>query len=630
MKHAMACSLALLLLALAQPGLSEESPPRDESYPAGDIALHLDLTRVPQRVYEVAETIPVAPGPVSLYYPQWVPGDHKPSNPIESLAGLVIHGNGKVIPWRRDLRNMYLFHLDVPEGVRALQVSMESLIQPESHGFLGATPKLASLNFEQVLLYPAGYAARRIGVLPSITLPTGWNYASALETDHRKGNDVSFKRTDLETLVDSPVLAGEYFKRVDIASGHGQAIRLDVAADRPAGLDAAAGEASILAKVIEQTDALFRARHFDHYDFLLAVSDHVGTHGLEHHQSSSNYLSASAFADPHSLLFGALLPHEYVHSWDGKYRVPADLWTPDFNTPMQDDLLWVYEGFTNYYGEVITARAGIWTPAQYRDVLARHVAQMASQSGRQWRSLQDTADAVPMSPTTWNNWQRGDQDYYDEGILLWFDVDTQIRSLSGGARSLDDFARAFFGHPGGTGNVKTYDFAELVATLNRVQPYDWSAFLQHRLTYVGVGLPETGLDRSGWKLVLTDASSEADKAWGTPGDTRLGPGVMLTSEGRVVDVYKGSPAFTAGLLPGVKLLSVNGIRFSPDQWLDALKTKAPIDLIVQNGDTVGTATLDYREGEKYAHLERVGGTADALSAITAPRPVATAAQAGNP
>ncbi|MGN6226833.1 MAG: M61 family metallopeptidase [Dyella sp.] len=608
--------MALVLPAAAA---TELPVPVDQPY-AGTLTLALDLTDAPKKVFRVAETIPVTPGPLTLYYPKWIPGEHAPSGPIQNVTGLVISADGKPVRWRRDLREMYAIHLDVPAGVKQLDLAFQFL-SPGDGGAFGAsassTPKLVDMEFNQVAFYPAGHYTRQITIAPSVTLPAGWKFGSALEVASQSGATITFKPVTFNNLVDSPLIAGAHFNRVDLDPGAKIPVHLNVVGDGADDVKLSDKQLAGQRAVVQQTLKLFGAHHYGRYDFLLTLSDHTGHFGLEHHQSSDDRLPANFFTDDtmHTLA-ASLMPHEYVHSWNGKFRRPADLWTPTFMEPMQDDLLWVYEGLTDYWCGVITARSGLWSGAQYRDSLASIAAAMAHRTGRGWRSLQDTADAAPLTyfgGGGWINWRRG-TDFYPEGQLLWLDVDTQIRELSHNKHSLDDFARAFYGMDPGSYVTKTYTFDDVVATLNQVQPYDWAKFLRQRLDYTGTELPEHGIERSGWKLVYTDKPNDMDKAM-----EKVRHGVNLAyslglsagSNGQIFDVQWDGPAFKAGLVPGLTIVAVNGKDYSPDALKDAVTAAkgagAPVELLVKNVDTFSTYRVDYHDGLKYPHLVRATG-----------------------
>jgi predicted metalloprotease with PDZ domain len=491
-----------------------------------------------------------------------------------------------------------------------------------------ATPDLVDMEFNQVAFYPAGYYTRQIQIQPTVELPEGWKFGSALQVDSQSGNTTHFKPVSFNNFVDSPLIAGANFNRVDLTPSGGTSVHLNVVGDSAKAVKLTDKQLQQQRDVVKQTNLLFGAHHYDHYDFLLTLSDHTGHFGLEHHQSSDDRLPADFFTDDDMHLWAAsLMPHEFVHSWNGKFRRPADLWTPNFNVPMQDDLLWVYEGLTDYWCGVLTARAGLWTPDQYRDSIANIAADMTYRTGRAWRSLQDTADAAPLTyygSDSWLNWVR-DTDFYPEGQLLWLDVDTKIRELSGGKHSLDDFAHAFYGMDNGSYVTKTYTFDDVVNTLNQVQPFDWKTFLRERLDYTGGELPEHGIERGGWKLVFTDTQGQAEKAYEGirhVANLSYSIGLIVNQNGRIADVQWNGPAFQAGLVPGLSIVAVNGRDFSLDSLkdaIDAAKTsQAPIELLVKNVDVYSTVKIDYHGGSRYPHLVRGDGK-DVIGAIVAPR-----------
>jgi predicted metalloprotease with PDZ domain len=627
---ALALGAALVLPTVAAAQADVSKMPLDRPYP-GTLTLKVDLSGAPRKIFRVHETIPVQPGALTLYYPKWIPGEHSPSGPIENVAGLVISANGKPLAWRRDLRDMFTLHLDVPAGVSQLDLAFQFL-SPGDGGLFGAsassTPNLVDLEFNQVAFYPAGHYTRQIQIRPSVTLPAGWQFASALEVDSRDGNTTRFKPLGFNNFVDSPLIAGAHFNRVDLNPGGQVPVHLNVIADEAKQVKLDDKQLKQHRALIVQAEKLFGAHHYDHYDFLLTLSDHTGHFGLEHHQSSDDRLPADMLTDDKSYtLMASLMPHEYVHSWCGKFRRPARLWAPDFNTTEEDDLLWVYEGLTDYWSGVLTARSGLWTAAQYRDSMANIAAAMAHRTGRAWRSLQDTADAAPLTyygGGGWGNYRRG-TDFYPEGQLLWLDVDTQVRELSHGKRSLDDFARAFFGMDNGSYVTRTYTFDDVVNTLDQVQPYDWKRFLRTRLDYTGDQLPEHGIERGGWTLVYTDQPSEFAKgveAIRHNLNLSYSLGLMLSSKGAIRDVQWDGPAFAAGLVPGLTVVAVNGKDYSADVLKDAITaakgTTAPIELLVKNDDTYSTVKVDYHGGLKYPHLVRGKGK-DLLGAITTAR-----------
>ncbi len=592
----------------------------DQPYP-GNLTLHVDLSDASRHLYHVRETIPVSAGHAILYYPKWIPGVHGPSGPLSNVAGFVITANGKRIPWRRDLKEMYAFHVDVPDGVDKLELAFEYLAP--------ATPNYIPLSFNEVAFYPAGHYTSRITIEPSVKLPLGWKFASALETASQSGDEVTFKPVSFENLVDSPLMTGKYFTRIDLAPGQDTKVHLNITGDTAAGVKATEEQIAKQRALVVQANKLFGAHHYAHYDFLLVTSDHTNHFGLEHHQSSDDRLFANFLTDPDvNVAAGTLLPHEYIHSWNGKFRRPADLWTPTFTEPMQDDLLWVYEGLTDYWAGVLTARSGIWTTDQWRDSLAAIAADMSARTGRSWRSLQDTADGIPLSSRGgsqgWGNLRRG-SDYYPEGQMLWLDVDTKIRDLSGGKHTLDEFARAFYGMDNGSYVPKTYTFDDVVATLNGIQPYDWASFLRQRLDYTGDTLPEHGIEGGGWKLVYDDKptafAKTAEKLRKTV-NLAYSLGIQVSDKGVVTDSQWDGVAAKAGIVPGVTLVAVNGKDYSAQVLKDAVAEaksgSTPIQFLIKDIDDYRTVGVDYHGGLKYPHLVRGEGK-DLIGAIATPK-----------
>jgi predicted metalloprotease with PDZ domain len=610
--------------------------PSDPHY-AGELTLSVDLTDPGQKIFRVHESIPAKAGAVTLYYPKWIPGEHSPSGTISQVAGLVIStDSGQRVEWRRDLDDMFTLHLAVPPATASLQLEFQ-LLSPGPGGAFGqsvsATDDIEDLEWNQVLFYPAGYAVRNITVRPSVRLPPGWGYASALAGNPANAGVVQFDAVSLEQLVDSPLITGRYFARIDLAPGADVPVHLDLVADHAGDLQVSDAQLQQHRNLVAQAQALFGAHHYQHYDFLFTLSQNTGHFGLEHSQSSDDRLFARFFTDPDTYLAGGgLLPHEYVHSWNGKFRRPAGLATPNYNVPMRGDLLWVYEGLTTYLGDVLTARSGIWSAEQYREQLAAIAAGMDHRPGRAWRNLQDTADEAQVLyyvPGDWSSWRRG-VDYYDEGELIWLDVDMTIRELSSGHRSLDDFVRAFFGTDNGSFIVKPYDFDDIVRTLNAVQPNDWAGYLRNRLDTHATPAPLEGIARSGWALSYDDQPSATFKARGKVRkylDLRYSLGLIVSTEadsyGKLLDVLWNSPAFTAGLAPGMTVLAINGRKFDPervDEQLTAAKSATvPIDILAQNFDSFTTVRLDYHGGPMYPHLTRLAAGADRLAGVIAPK-----------
>lgn len=602
----------------------------DVPYP-GVITLAIDATDTDRRIVQVNETIPVTgPGDLVLLYPQWLPGTHAPEGTMDRFAGLVIKAGGSRVVWTRDVTNMFAFHVAVPADATTLNVSFQYLSPVNDKvGDIEISTTIATLEWNTLVLYPAGYFARQIPVEASLALPEGWSIGTALELGGSARGAIRFARTTLETLVDSPVYAGRYSTRFDLDPGGPAPVYLDVFADRASELDAEPAQLAAHRALVQQAYRLFGSHHYDHYDFLLSISDLTRPQGLEHHRSSEDSVSAGYFADyDKSVSVRDLLPHEYTHSWNGKFRRPADLWTPNYNVPMRDTLLWVYEGQTEYWGEILSARSGLRTPEQERDSLALLMATYDRMPGRGWRPLQDTTnDEIinPRRPQSWRSWQRF-EDYYVEGALIWLDADTLIRDLSKGQKSLDDFARTFFGIENGSYTPVTYGFEDIVKALDAVQPYDWASFLRTRLDAVDAGTPLDGLKRSGYRLVFTETPSEFLKSSEIERKTRnfnFSLGVTINKDGMLSSVLWDGPAFRAGLVRGAQIIAINGLAYSDDTFSDEIKaaktTAVPLELIVKTADRFKIVKIDYHGGLRYPHLERDAAVPDRLDAILAAR-----------
>jgi len=618
--------------AMAEPEPAPDAPripaPRDVPHP-GVIQLVVDATDLERGILAVHETMSVAAsGPMILLYPKWLPGNHAPRLFTERLAGLRITASGQKVAWRRDPVDMSAFHIEVPKGVSVLDISFQYLSPISAREWPRLlSPNLLDIWWPTVTLYPAGYFSRQIEVEAGVKLPENFQSASALEIASLEGQMVKFKPTTLDTLVDSPVVAGRFLRQFDLDPGSSAKVRLDLFADRPEDLTVPAEVIAHYKTLVQQAHKLFASHHYDHYDFLLWLSDAISPIGLEHQQSSEDGASPSYFHDwDGSLSTRHLLPHEFTHSWNGKFRRPAEMWTPNFNVPMRDSLLWVYEGQTQYWGQVLAARAGLLTPQQAMDALATYAASSDHQPGRTWRDLQDTTSDPIFAegrPQSWPTWQRN-EDYYFEGQLIWLDVDTLIRERSGGKRSLDDFARAFFGVSDASYVTKTYRFEDVVKALNDVQPYDWGAFLNSRLHSHGPGAPLDGLKRGGYRLVYNDSETEFFRSSeGGATDLSFSLGLVASPTGAITDVLWDGPAFKAGLVPGMQVIAINGVAYDSGRLKsavrDALGTGPGLDLLIKKGIAYRTIRIDYHEGLRYPHLERLATGPARLDDILAPK-----------
>ncbi|MES3025836.1 MAG: peptidase M61 [Pseudomonadota bacterium] len=617
------CALALAL-ALAVPAMAEVPAPLDVAYP-GTIVLKVDATNLAQQIFRVKASIPARPGKLTLLYPQWVPGNHGPSGPLNQLAGLRFSGNGKPIAWTRDPVQVHAFHLEVPAGVSTVEAEYQFLSPVEAaQGRITMTGEMLGVQWHAMALYPAGHASRRITVQPNLTLPAGWQYGSALEPLERVGDEVRFKPLDLETLVDSPVFAGRHFRRIDLDPGAKVPVTLNIMADNPESLAAKPEQLAPHRAMVKQAQKLFGSHHYKRYDFLFALSDEFGGIGREHHQSSENGVGSGYFTDWAKNEYDRdLLPHEFTHSWNGKFRRPAGQDVPNFNVPLQNSLLWVYEGQTQYWGHMLAVRSGLVSAAFARDELAATAARYDNLQGRNWRAMQDTVNdpiVTARRPLGWGSWQRG-EDYYSEGALIWLDVDTKIRELSAGKRSLDDFARAFYGIDNGSVGPVHYTFEDVVAALDQVQPLDWAPFLRTRLDGNGAA-PLDGLARAGWKLVYSETPSEFTRAAeerSKATDFTYSLGMVVKNDGAISSVQWDGLAFRAGVSANTTLMAVDNRAFKPEVLKAAVKKakldKTPIVLLVKKGQTFRSVSLDYAGGLRYPRLERIAGTADRLEAI---------------
>lgn len=605
---------ALLSAGAAAQSLTSAIPAAVDTPWPGTITLDVDATNVAQGLFTVRETIPVKSGPLVLLYPQWKPGNHAPSGQIKNVAGLTITANGKPLAWSRDPVDMYAFHVAVPAGVKTIEARFQYLSPVDSSDDyrVVTAPTLLNLQWESVSLYPAGHYVRGIQVKASATYPAGWTAFSALR-GAKTGNRVSYDQTRYDILVDSPVYAGLHAKQIALDP----AVSLDIVADTPEELAITPEQIATQKALVVQADKLFGARHFDHYDFLLAASDVQSGDGLEHHRSSENTVDGDFFTEWAANVGDRYVTaHEFTHSWNGKFRRPFDLWTPDYRTPMQDSLLWVYEGQTQFWGDVLAARSGVWSKQEYLDTLANVAASYsAGTPGMDWRSLQDTTNDPILTghgdTSAWGSWSRG-YDYYRNAELIWLEADQTIRELSHGAKGLDDFAALFFGvEPGQWDHEMTYRFGDVVAALNQVQPYDWAKFLRQRLDGTSPTTTLAGIEKAGYKLVFTEEPSATTKQAGSKikgTNLTYSLGLNVNAKGAITSVLWNGPAFKAGLTPHDTIVGINGLVWDAPRLRSAVtaaKTgKDPIILLIQNHDRFRTVSIDYHGGLRYPHLER--------------------------
>jgi predicted metalloprotease with PDZ domain len=640
--------LPLALLALCTPTLlqAQKTP----------IRINADLSEAPRRLYHAEIDIPVTPGPLTLITPEWIPGNHRPTGPAEDITGVVFTANGETLKWRRDNVDLYQFHLTIPKGVTSLHAHLDCIVTAR------VTDHMAVLEWEKLLLYPANIPGRDIPIQPSLTVPAGWGIGTALtptgttpppattgvdEKDHGPtpgATTTTYAATTVEQLEDSPVITGQYFHEFPLAPELPVKHYIDVVSDLPGDSNLRPSLLVACSNLVREANAAYGSHHYNVYHFLLTLSDVAGGEGLEHGQSSDNGVGEKAFSEAHAN--SDLLAHEYTHSWNGKYRRPGRLYQPTFADAQQGDLLWVYEGMTQYMGNVLSARSGLRTHQQYLDTIANTAASLDYKPGREWRSTEDTAIAASIlrgGNPAWSNWKRG-QDYYQEGALLWLDVDTKIRQLTDNKKSITDFQQIFLAKGGNTGPlIVPYERPELVADLNQVAPYDWAAFLRDRVDAITPRADVAGITQGGYKLVYLDHQPASERNGGGEGRRGGGPNVWYSiglriggagagggggrgaaagGDGTISDVRWGGPSDDAKLYPGQRIIAINGHAYSADALTSAIREakgkSEPIHLLVEHEGTVATYDVNYHDGERYPSLVRVDGTPDYLSDIAKP------------
>lgn len=605
------------------------------------IKLDVDASDAPRCLLHARMHIPAAPGPLTLFYPKWIPGEHAPDGPINGLVDLKMSAAGKPLQWHRDAKDMYAFHLEVPSGADAVDVSLDFLL-PTGSGSFSAGPsssaKLLDLSWNEVLLYPREAKPLDLEYLATLRLPEGWQFGTALPVQDSTGARIQFSPARLETLVDSPVIAGQYFRTIDLTPGETPSHVIHIVAESAAALEMKPEDVRHFTHLVREANALFGAHHYRSYHFLLTLSDHVSHFGLEHHESSDNRVGEDFLTDEDARnLSASLLPHEMAHSWNGKYRRPAGLATPDYEQPMKGDLLWVYEGLTTYLGDLLATRSGLMTNSDFREAIAASAAALDRQEGRHWRPLSDTTDAAQLlygAPAE-GAARRRRTDFYPEGELIWMEADTVIRRQSHGRRSLDDFCREFFGGKSGPPRVIPYTFDDVVAALNRVVPYNWHDFFEKRIYEINPHAPLGGIENGGWRLAYTNrvpSRLKAREAARKYTDLSFSLGFTLKEDGDITDVLPDSPADRAGIGPAMKLVAVNERRWTPEILRTAVASAAtntaPIELLVENDDYFKTCLLDYHGGEEYPCLERDPSRPDLLDEMLkplTPEPVAGSA-----
>jgi predicted metalloprotease with PDZ domain len=644
MSHRPLALVALAAALLAQPLTAQPQPsapvqqalppaaplPTDTPWPGGTIALSIDASDTRRGLYKVTQTIPVPAGmrTLTLLYPEWLPGNHAPRGPISLVSDIRFTANGKPLAWQRNPLDVYQIDVTVPDGVRSVTASfVHTSPITGSEGRVTMTQEMLNLQWEKMSFYPAGHYTRRIAVEPRVTFPAGWQVFTALDGQRASGDRVNWVRTDYQTLVDSPIFAGKYAQRWTI----GENFYLDAVADKPSQLAIKPEHLKTFSHLVTESDLLFGGRPFDRYHFLLAMTDRMGGIGLEHQRSSENQYEPDSLVKWDEMDWDRnVIAHELVHAWNGKYRRPEGLWTADYRIPMQNSLLWVYEGQTQFWGWVLAARSGLQKKDTVLGMFAAAAATYSEgQPGREWRSVADTTYDPIISarrPIPYSSLQRS-EDYYVEGALVWLEADQIIRKGTNGARGLDDFARAFFSATPGDLGQRTYDFDEVVRTLNGVYGHDWASFLDTRLRQPNQPSPLRGIEAAGYRLVWKDTPNLYDKGRYDHGKTTnlmYSLGLALDNTGKVTSTLWDGPAFDAGIVNGAQVVAVNGEAYTKDVLTQAITAakgsgKPPIQLLVKRGERYDTVPIAYHGGLRWPWLEKVGAGEQGLDRLLAAR-----------
>jgi predicted metalloprotease with PDZ domain len=615
-------AFAVITITAVATGASAQNPT------APVITLIVDESQASRRIAFVHEDIQVRPGALDLAYPRWIPGEHGPTGPIQQLAALRIRAGEKTLSWIRDPEEIYTIHIEVPPGADQISVEFDTLVENtvSDHQLL--------LAWNTAVLYPRNVDKRSLMIEPSILLPPNWKQGSSLRVSKQSGSRVDFAPVSLERLIDSPVLAGEFFRTVPLASAW--PAELEITGDSQAAVDTAdnAHAFTLFAKLVDQDRAMFGFRHWQSLHLLMSQSAARPFDGLEHEDSPYCAIGDAALSKKDQLeKFGwVLLAHEQSHSWDGKYRRPAELYSKlDYQGPERATLLWVYEGLNEYIGMLLATRAGFNDATYMRDYLGRIAADFAQEPGRASTPLVDTAaenwvlraSDFGGSGFGWRSLRRG-QDYYDEGALIWLRADTIIREKTLGHRSLDDFLRSFFGQRDTDTIVVPYTREEVEAALSAICPFDWHNFFETAIYQINSNPPTEGIEAAGWRLAYNATPNNepfyADMtSIGYFGSYSIG--ITVKKDGTIFDVLPGSPAYDAGLGPDMTILAVDGQVYSSDVLNESIAhpKNGKISLVVRNFNSVESREVLYAGGVRFPHLERIAGSHDYLSEILQPR-----------
>jgi len=599
---------------------------------AADLTVRVDARDITRKRVHTDMTLAVKGGPLTLVFPKWIPGEHGPTGPLDSIIGLEIRANGQMLAWHRDPLDMYAVAVTVPGGATRLEITLDTGLATGGGVFsTGPTSseQLAVLPWNEFVLLPKGRDAGSIATEATLLAPPQWQLNCALALHPQPDGSVRLEPATLARLIDSPLQMGRYAKRIELTGSapfpelqHA----ISLVADTPAALSVPEDFAAGYSRLVAQAGQLFGTRMYRHYTWLLTLSDHVAHFGLEHHESSDDRTAENSLAEPSSReAVAELLAHEYVHSWNGKYRRPAGLLSPDYQKPMDGSLLWVYEGLTQFWGTVLPVRSGLVPPESYREMLASLAGRFAVGTGVRWRPLADTAVHAQVlydAPSAWESSRRG-VDFYEASEFLWLNVDAQLRAGSSGHASLDDFMKRFYAGGGGEPAVRPYVESDVYATLSGVAPGDWRALIRRHLDTLGPGALLAGLESSGWRLGYSAAKNSYVEAWQKRSgvtDRSWSIGLLIDDkDNRIIDTVEDRAAARAGAGPGMKLIAVNGHRYSADV-LDAAIAAAheghtPIELLVESDDYYRTLRVEYFDGARYPHLTRIDARPDTLSQV---------------
>jgi predicted metalloprotease with PDZ domain len=606
------------------------------------LRIEVDARDLPRKLLHSRIQLSCRPGVLGLWYPKWVPGTHAPCGPVQNVAGLVIEAaGGKVIPWKRDEVEPYRVECVIPAGVDTVTVRLDTICNEPAvlaAGYLSfGNRSVGVINWNTCVMYPEGLSSDQVSVDLRLRLPRDWKFASALRAYGKTINggksplvETAFQRVSLTELLDRPLIGGEHLRTIALETGKYPPALFHVVSESASALELSPKVVNLYSRVVQEAGALFELCHYDSFDFLVTCSDELGYLGLEHLRSSLNGVRERDLIDDSKRRgwVANLIPHEYVHSWCGKFRRPAGMCVADFQTPERTKLLWVYEGLTEYLGEVLMVRSGLIDAKEYREMLAATISTLSHREGRRWRPLEDTAVASHLlrgSSANWNELRR-EQDYYYEGALLWLEVDAIIREKTGGKSSLDDFCRKFFGANESKTDVVPYELSDVVTALRGVVVFDWEGFFKRRVTETQESLPMDVVSRCGYRLGYSREPSgylkflQEGRANGAI-SALDSLGVSFAVDGRVLTVVPGMAGDRAKLAPGMKVIGVNGKTFGRQRLVDALAdsvAKRKVELLLIEGDEFRTVVIDYGDGLRYLELVRDSMKPDLLEAILTP------------